>query len=49
MAEPTESLGQKLIHSATDPFSLVILAGVASSSSTSSQTSASRWQASFQP
>ena len=32
MAEPTESLTQQLIHSATDPFSLAILTGVASSS-----------------
>ena len=32
MAGPTESLTQRLIHSATDPFSLAILTGVASSS-----------------
>jgi len=32
MAEPIESLTEQLIHSATDPFSIAILAGVASSS-----------------
>jgi len=31
MAESTESLTQQLIHSATDPFNLAILAGVSSS------------------
>ena len=32
MAEPTETITQQLIHRATDPFSLAILVGVASSS-----------------
>jgi len=32
MNEPTKSLPQQLIHSVTDPFSLAILTGVASSS-----------------
>ena len=32
MAGPTESLTRQLIHSATDPFTVAILAGVSSSS-----------------